>query len=234
MAPTPAKAQSTGRNAADLRCACDPFPGVLCVVKSQRSCTSGDVLPGNCCRLRRYGYKAKVQICFSSEIGLYAVLLVALPSCVRVIKRLCRAKSNELASHSVDTQSLVHRCVDWQLTTAFGLLNGTRCNEVLQLAGMVYKPSCVNKFSITKLLQYQRPRSILLISPDVDACTNHLGAISPLVRCIQEDSVLPHVTKAFVQETLQQAYPQIHAASQEGMWSRTGWYLQQVCRPLCG
>lgn len=99
---------------------------------------------------------------------------------------------------------------------------------------MVHKPSCVNKFAISKLLRYQRPRSILLISPDVDACTKHLGAISALVRCIHEDSVLPNITKASVQEALQQAYPQILTASQGGMWSRTGWYLQQVCGPLCG
>lgn len=94
---------------------------------------------------------------------------------------------------------------------------------------MVYKPSCVNKFALSKMLQYQQPRSVLLITPEMDACTKHLAAMSPLIRCLSEDSILPKVTKALVQEELEHAYPQIREASHEGMWSRTGWYTQQVC-----
>lgn len=98
-------------------------------------------------------------------------------------------------------------------------------------AGMVQKPSCVNKFAIVRLLQYQAPRSIILVVPNVDACTKHLAPLSPLVQCLQQDVVLPGLTKAIVQEELETAYPAIRAASENSTWQRTGWYLQQVRLP---
>lgn len=108
----------------------------------------------------------------------------------------------------------------------------SNCIKSSAYAGMVHKPSCVNQFAISKLLQHQQPRRILLISPDVGSCTKYLGRISPIVRCIHEDAVLLHINKATVQYELETAYPEVREDSHEGLWPRTGWYLQQVCPQL--
>eukprot|EP00892_Ulva_mutabilis_P008999 jgi/Ulvmu1/6471/UM003_0102.1 len=114
--------------------------------------------------------------------------------------------------------------------SVLGSLDATGPITAVDYVGMVQKPSCVNRFAIARLVRYQKPRSIILVVPDVDACMHHLAPLSPNIRCVQEDSIHPQLSKAIVQDELQNAYPQVRESSGDGRWNRTGWYLQQLLK----
>lgn len=98
----------------------------------------------------------------------------------------------------------------------------------LKAVGLVVKPTCINQWAIGSLLRHQRPRTIYLIVPDSDACQEYLGTISPIVRCVQEDTLLPNITKASVAAALEANYPQLHVDEYLRGRTPSGWYLQQV------
>lgn len=98
-------------------------------------------------------------------------------------------------------------------------------------AGLVARPTCINKFVIKNLLRHQQPRRIFLIVADLEACQEHLGSISLIVRCIQEDSLVPEITKASVTAALESYYPQLQGDEYLKGRTLSGWYLQQVCIP---
>lgn len=99
----------------------------------------------------------------------------------------------------------------------------------VQPAGLVSRPTCINKFVLKNLLRHQRPRRIFLIVPDLEACQEHLGSISLIVKCIQEDSLFPDITKASVTAALESYYPQLRGDHYVKGRTLSGWYLQQVC-----
>lgn len=87
--------------------------------------------------------------------------------------------------------------------------------------------------SIRALNRYQQPRSIYVISPDVDSCVEKLQTAASNVRCLHEDSILPGITLQSIDDTLKGLYPALETRSFEKGRTPAGWYFQQVRLPIC-
>jgi hypothetical protein len=102
----------------------------------------------------------------------------------------------------------------------------------LHLVGLVARPTCINQFVLQNLLRHQQPNRIFLIVPDKESCQEHLGGISTVIKCIQEDSFTPNITKASVTAALEAFYPQLQGDEYLKGRTLSGWYLQQVSSRL--
>jgi hypothetical protein len=94
--------------------------------------------------------------------------------------------------------------------------------------GLVAVPSCVTKRSIELLNKLQQPRAIYVVVPEITPCILKLQVLATNVHCIDEQTIIPGLTKAKVGSILVEAYPQMETEQFKMGRSPAGWYLQQV------
>lgn len=87
---------------------------------------------------------------------------------------------------------------------------------------------CTTKAAVNSLVQFASPRQILLVAPE-EACKKAGSSLDASVKCIDEDTVLPEVTRASVQTWLQGKFGNKTAAALRGL-GVAGGYLQQFLK----
>lgn len=96
---------------------------------------------------------------------------------------------------------------------------------------LVERSDCVVEAVLKSLHKFASPRRVLVIAPAA-ACSRSNFSYAPLVICIDENEVLPHVSKASTQSWLRAKFGKQTDDLRLGLGSHTlaGWYLQQFLK----